>query len=166
VPARVKHPVQDVVARVRNLQGLGEQIAVVVNDDTARAQDIRERVVLGLRPAHPEHVVEEQVGGVIGGQALEFQVGAVQYHLPQAADFGIHVQHGIPVLGGPRPQKPQITQITRITGPDAASRGKGAKAGYAGAMVVTVPELPRNFRAPSAESTYRTPPAAGTAGSA
>jgi hypothetical protein len=90
--------VQDVVASGRDRQGLGEQIAVVVNDDPPRAQDIGERVVLGLRPAHPEHVVEEQVGGVVRGQSLEFQVRAVQYYLPQAADFGIYVEHGIPVL--------------------------------------------------------------------
>ena len=96
MPARVEHVVQDVCARLRDLQGLGEQIAVVVNDDTPRAQRIGERVVLGLRAAHPEHVVEEQVGGVVRSQALEFKVRAVQDHLSQAADFGIHVKHGTP----------------------------------------------------------------------
>jgi hypothetical protein len=43
--------------------------------------------VLGLRARHPEHVVEEQVRGVVWGQALEFQVRTVQYDLPQAADL-------------------------------------------------------------------------------
>ena len=99
VPARVEHPVQDVVARLRDLQGLGEQIAEVVDHDAPRAQRVGERVVLLLRPAHPEHVVEEQVGGVVGGQPLEFQARAVQYHLPQAADFGIHVKHDNPQVG-------------------------------------------------------------------
>ena len=70
-----------------------------MDHDAPRAQRVGERVVLLLRPAHPEHVVEEQVGGVVGGQALEFQAGAVQYHLPEAANFGIHVKHGTPGQG-------------------------------------------------------------------
>ena len=63
-----------------------------------RAQRIGERVVLGLRSGHPEHIVEEQVGGVLGRQPLELKVRTVQYHLPQAADLGIHVKHDTPVL--------------------------------------------------------------------
>ena len=94
VPARVEHPLHDVVARVRDLQRLGEQVAVVVNDDAPRAEGTGERVVLGLCAAYPEHVVEEQVGSVIGGQALEFEVRSVQHHLPQAADLGIDMKHG------------------------------------------------------------------------
>ena len=90
--ARVEHPVQDVLARLRDVQGLGEQVPVVVDHDAARAQHPGERVVLGLRPADPEHAVEQQVGGVVRGQALEFQVGAVQDHLPQPADLGVHVE--------------------------------------------------------------------------
>ena len=98
MPAGIEHAVQDVFARLGNLQGLGEQIAVIVDDHPPRAQDVRERVVLGLGPAHPEHVVEEQVRGVVRSQPLEFQVRAVQYHLPKAADLGIHVEHGTPAL--------------------------------------------------------------------
>jgi hypothetical protein len=98
VPARVEHAVQDVLARVGDLQGPGQQVAVVVDHDAAGGEGRGERVVLGLRPAHPEHVVEEQVGGVVGGQALELEAGAVQHHLPQAADLGIHSEHGTPVL--------------------------------------------------------------------
>ena len=78
---RVEDPVQDVVARFRDIQGLGEQVAVVVHDDAPRPQHAGERVVLGLGPAHPQHVIEEQVGGVVGSQPLEFQVRAVQHHL-------------------------------------------------------------------------------------
>ena len=98
MPARVEHLVQDVRARLRDLQRLGQQIAVVVDHHAPRPQDIGERVVLSLGPAHPEHVVEEQVGGVVRGEALKFQIRAVQYHLPQAADLGIHVEHGTPAL--------------------------------------------------------------------
>ena len=72
VPARIEHAVQDVFARLRDLQGLGQQITVVVDHYVMRAQRIGERVVLGLRPGHPEHVVEEQVGGVLGRKPLEF----------------------------------------------------------------------------------------------
>jgi hypothetical protein len=93
VRARVEHPVQDVVARLADLEGLREQIAVVVDQHPARAQRIGEGVVLGLGTRHPQHVVEEQVGGVVRGEALEFQSGAVQDHLPQAAHLGIHVEH-------------------------------------------------------------------------
>src|SRR5215467_7869390 len=102
VPARVEHVVQDVVARGRDFHGLGEQVAVVVDHDTTGPQRIGERVVLGLRPAHPEHVIEQQIGCIVRGEALEFQVRAVQYDLPQAADLGIHVEHGTPVLHGSR----------------------------------------------------------------
>jgi hypothetical protein len=49
--------------------------------------------VLVLRPADPEHVVEQQVGRVVGGQALELEAGTVQDDLPQPADLGIHVKH-------------------------------------------------------------------------
>ena len=93
MPTRVEHPLQDVLARLGDLQGLGEQVAVVVHQDAPFAQRAGEGVVLLLRPAHPENAVEEQVGGVVRGQPLELQVRAVQYHLPQAADLGIDVKH-------------------------------------------------------------------------
>ena len=99
VPAWIEHAIQDVFARLRDLQGLGQQITVVVDHYVMRAQRIGERVVLGLCPAHPEHVVEEQVGGVLGRQPLKFEVRTVQYHLPQAADLRIHVEHGTPGSG-------------------------------------------------------------------
>lgn len=55
--------------------------------------------MLGLSPAHPQHIVEEQVGDIVRGQPLKFQIGAVQHHLPQAADLRIHVKHGTPRSG-------------------------------------------------------------------
>src|SRR5215472_6528276 len=103
VPARVEQPVQDVGTGLGDRHGLGEQVAVVVDHDAARAQHIGERVVLGLRPADPEHVVEQQVGGVVRGQPLELQVGAVQDDLPQPADLGVHVEHGAPLAMGAVP---------------------------------------------------------------
>jgi hypothetical protein len=97
VPARVEQPVQNVGASLRDVQGLGQQDAVVVDHHSARAQGLGERVVLRLGPAHPQHVVEQQVGDVVRGQALELQVGTVQDHLPQAADLRIDVEHGPPL---------------------------------------------------------------------
>ena len=82
MPAGVEDPVQDVVTGRGDVQRLGEQVAVVVHDRAAGPQHVRERVVLLLRPAHPEHVVEEQVGRVVRGEPLELQAGPVQDHLP------------------------------------------------------------------------------------
>ena len=96
MPARVEQVVKDVVAGLGDVQGLGQQVAVVVDRHAPRAQHGGERVVLGLGPAYPQHVVEQQVGDVVRGQALELQVGAVQDHLPQAADLRIDVEHASP----------------------------------------------------------------------
>ena len=53
LPARIEHAVQDVFARLRDLQRLGQQITVVVDHYVPRAQSLGERVVLGLRPGSP-----------------------------------------------------------------------------------------------------------------
>jgi len=125
VPARVEQPVQDVFAGLRDRHGLGEQVAVVVDHDAARAEHVSERVVLGLRPADPEHVVEQQVGGVVRGQPLEFQVRAMQDHLPQAADLGVHVEHDAPFAMG----AVLCSYHTRRACQRDVSAGSGASAG-------------------------------------
>ena len=94
VQPRVEDPVQHVVAGLGDLQRLREQLAVVVHDDPAVAQRGGERVVLGLRLGHPEHVVEQQVGGVVRGQPLQLEVRPVQDDLAQQADLGVHMEHG------------------------------------------------------------------------
>jgi len=48
--------------------------------------------VLLARPLHPEHVVEEEVGTVRRGEALELEIGTVEHHLAQAPDLGIDVE--------------------------------------------------------------------------
>ena len=53
--------------------------------------------MLGLRLSDPEQIVEEQLGGVVRGEPLQFQVGPVQDHLAQAPDFGVDTEHGLPI---------------------------------------------------------------------
>ena len=93
MPAQVKQPVKDVAAGLRYVQGLGQQVAVVMDHHSARAQDSGERVVLSLGPAHPQHVVEQQIGDIVRSKSLELKIGAVQDHLPQAANLRIDVKH-------------------------------------------------------------------------
>ena len=58
-------------------------------------QHVGERVVLLAGPLHPQHVVEQQVGAVRRGQALELEVGPVQHHLPQPPDLGVDVEASV-----------------------------------------------------------------------
>jgi hypothetical protein len=102
VPQRVEHLVKHVLPGLRDLHGLGQQVAVVVHGDAAVAQRLGEPVVLRLRLGHPEHVVEQQLGGVVRGEALQLQAGAVQDDLAQAANFRGDVEHGTHLPGRPR----------------------------------------------------------------
>jgi len=96
LPARVEHPVQDPGPGLGDVQRLGQQVAVVVHGHAAVPQRAGEGVVLLLGPGHPEHVVEQQISSVVRGQPLQFEVRAVQDHLPQAADLGVNVEHAFP----------------------------------------------------------------------
>ena len=71
MPARIEEPVKDVGPGFRIIQGLGQQVAVIVHHHSPRAQNAGERVVLGLGAAYPQHVIEQQIGNVVRGQALE-----------------------------------------------------------------------------------------------
>ncbi len=73
-------------------QRFGQQIRQQQHLDTARAQQVGERVVLGLRPGHPGQPVEQQRVVVAGRQALQFGAGAVQDDHPQRPDLGVHSQ--------------------------------------------------------------------------
>ena len=87
VQPRVEDVLEHVVPGVGDLHGLREQLGVVMHDDAVVAQRLGERVVLGLRLGHPQHVVEEQLGGVLRGEPLQLQAGPVQDDLVQAADL-------------------------------------------------------------------------------
>jgi hypothetical protein len=67
--------------------------AVVAEMETTSEEDLDatflhtsdELVVLVLGALHPEHVVEEKVVVVRGGQPLKTQLGTVHHHLPQSS---------------------------------------------------------------------------------
>jgi len=82
VQARVEDTVHDVAACLADRQRLGQQIAVVVHLDAPLAQHAGKDVVLGLGLRYPQHVIEEQVGRVLGGEPLQFEPRPVQDHLP------------------------------------------------------------------------------------
>ena len=72
--------------------------------------------MLLARPLRPQHVVEEQVGGVRRGQPAQLEARPVDDDLPQAADLGVDVQghgclqrgHGEPVIrNAPEPAIPE-----------------------------------------------------------
>ena len=72
--------------------GLGErlrqQLVQQQHLDPARAHQVDERVELLAGAPHPDHVVEQQVVAVGGGQALVREVRAVDHHGVQRPDLG------------------------------------------------------------------------------
>ena len=66
------------------------------------AQDLGEGVVFLAGALGPQDVVEEQRVDVARGEAGEFEAGAVQDHLAEAADLGVDVEGG-GVHGGAAP---------------------------------------------------------------
>jgi hypothetical protein len=102
VPQRVEDLVKHVLPGLRDLHGLGQQVAVVVHGHAAVAQRLGEPVVLGLRLGDPEHVVEQQLGGIVRGEPLQLEARAMQDDLAQAANFRGDVEHGTHLPGRPR----------------------------------------------------------------
>ena len=68
-------------------QRLAEQIDVIEDLDAALAHRLDELVVLPLGALDPQHVVEQQVIMIGGGQALQIQPWPMHDHLAQLADF-------------------------------------------------------------------------------
>ena len=62
-------------------QRLGQQVLGLEHLDAAVAHRLAGHVMLGLGPRHPQHVVEQQLGGVGRGQAGVFQARPVHHHL-------------------------------------------------------------------------------------
>jgi hypothetical protein len=71
------------------------------------AQQRRERVVLGLGLLDPHDLVEQQLVDVGRGEALQFQVGAVQQHRAEVPDLGRHVEAHARLLVACRPAGPR-----------------------------------------------------------
>ena len=77
---------------VARRQRLGEQVRQQEHLDASLAHPSDELVVLVLRPLDPQHVVEQQVVVVRRRQALQAEVRAVDHHLAQLADLGMHTE--------------------------------------------------------------------------
>jgi hypothetical protein len=69
-----------------------------VDGDTAVAQDVGEPVVLGARPAHPEHVVEEQRVLVAGGEPFELEIRPVKDDAAQPPGLGVDMESHASIL--------------------------------------------------------------------
>lgn len=74
------------------MQRLAQQIPEQMDLDPAVTEHVREPVVLGAGAPHPQHVVEEEVVLVGRGEPLEFEIGPVEDHSPQAPGLGIDVE--------------------------------------------------------------------------
>ncbi|CAM5600341.1 hypothetical protein SGLAM104S_03832 [Streptomyces glaucescens] len=114
----VEDPVQDQFPGRRDVQGLGQQVAEEVHLDAPVAQHVGEPVVLGARPAHPEHVVEEQGVLVAGGEALQLQVRSVQDDAAEPARLGVDMESHDSILTGET-----LLHASRSRAADGPARG-------------------------------------------
>ena len=85
---RAQLALEQPVARVAVLERLGEQLVEQEHLDAALAHEVDERVELLAGPAHPDHVVEQQLVAVRRRQALVRQVRAVDDDAAQRPDLG------------------------------------------------------------------------------
>ena len=79
--------VEQLAARLGDVEHLGEQLVQVEHLDVVRAQRVGELVVLLLRALEPRHAVEQQVVVVARGQPPQLRPGAVQDDRPQPPDL-------------------------------------------------------------------------------
>ena len=78
-----------VLAGVRALQRLGEQVGQVEHLDVTVAQRLGEGVVLVLGAADPRDPVEEQLVVVAGREPLQLRTRPVQHHRSESADLAV-----------------------------------------------------------------------------
>jgi hypothetical protein len=71
---------------IRNSR-LGQQLPEVVHLHAPAAQRLGEGVVLLPGPARPQHVVEEQLADVPGGEPGQLETRPVHDDLPELADL-------------------------------------------------------------------------------
>ncbi len=71
-------------------QRLREHVVGVADLHPALTHHRDERVVFALGLFHPEHVVEEQLVVIGGGQTLEAEIRAMDHHLAEFSDFGMN----------------------------------------------------------------------------
>lgn len=94
----VEDAVQDERAGRRDRQGLGEQVAEEVDGDAPVAEHVREAVVLGARPADPEHVVEEEGVLVARSEPFELQIRPVQDDAAEPPGLGVDMECHVSIL--------------------------------------------------------------------
>ncbi|MGX1117121.1 hypothetical protein RKD37_002484 [Streptomyces ambofaciens] len=122
----VEDPVQDEPPGGRDVQGLGEQVAEEVHRHPAVAEHVGEPVMLGARPAHPQHVVEEKGVLVTGGEPFELEIRPVQDDAGEPPGFGVDLESHASILTtrapvhprfrGPVPSGPYAPEGTRPSG--------------------------------------------------
>ena len=98
-----KRGVQQLVARLGDLEHLGEQAAQVEHLDAVVAQRLGELVVLFLRAVDPGHAVEQQLVGVAGREPSQLGPGPMQDDGPQPPDLApdaVLVLHDASTLPG------------------------------------------------------------------
>ncbi len=92
-----------------------EQLAQVDDLDAARAQRLREGVVLELGARDPRHPVEEQLVVVARREAPQLAAGAVQHDRRERPDLAGHaVREHAPILSCRRPRMPIGEKPDRI----------------------------------------------------
>ncbi len=89
---RRDRPIEHPLLGIRRLERLGEQLLEIHDLDAAVAHQVRERVVLLARSPDPQHVVEQELVVVVGGQALELEIRPVDHHPSQLADLGMDAE--------------------------------------------------------------------------
>ena len=82
--------VEQLAARLGDVEHLGQQLVQVEHLDVVRAQRLGELVVLLLRAVEPRHAVEQQVVVVARRQPPQLGPGAVQDDRPQPPDLAPH----------------------------------------------------------------------------
>ena len=90
--ARRADAIEDERAAFGDVEGLCEQFGEVVHAYALVAEDFRERVVFFLRAFCPQDVVEQQLGGVAGGEAGQFEARAVHDDLAEPADLRLNTE--------------------------------------------------------------------------
>ena len=82
------------LARFGDLHRLSERGAELKHHDVALAQRIDKGVMLLAGLLDPEDLVEEQILGVVRGQAAQAEVRTVDHDFAQGADFGMYARLG------------------------------------------------------------------------
>jgi hypothetical protein len=102
--------VEQLAARLGDVEHLGQQLVQVEHLDAVRAQRLRELVVLLLRAVEPRHAVEQQVVVVARRQPPQLRPRAVQDDRTQppdlASDTVLVARDALTILGTMRSCSP------------------------------------------------------------